>query len=185
MSAMSALISATRSSMTTSRQQQSPSRTNSAKAAGDQGLSRRIRHRPGRIEKASVGRGLSALQTARARQTPQRHRAAEIEYPTDRPDRNRQNAACPDARPRSECSVLHCRCDQPDRGWICRRGRREYSASAAAVRRQRCRKSSAGNHLHRRDRQDLPQGRQPVDHARCLGRRRPAGTAKDSRGHCR
>ena len=64
-----------------------------------------------------------------------------------------------------ERTVLHRRCDEPDRGRICRRGCREHPASAAAVGWRRYRKGSAGNHLHRRDRQDLPQGRQPVDHA--------------------
>ena len=40
-----------------------------------------------------------------------------------------------------------------------------------------------GHRLHRRDRQDRAQEREPVDHARRLGRRRAAGAAQDSRGH--
>ncbi len=43
------------------------------------------------------------------------------------------------------------------------------------------RQDRARDHLYRRDRQDLPQRRQPVDHARCLRRRGPAGTAEDPR----
>ena len=39
--------------------------------------------------------------------------------------------------------------------------------------------------LHRRDRQDRPQGRQPVDHERRVGRRRAAGIAQDHRGYDR
>ena len=41
------------------------------------------------------------------------------------------------------------------------------------------------HHLHRRGRQDRPQGREPVDHARCLGRGRAAGAPEDPRGHGR
>ncbi len=43
----------------------------------------------------------------------------------------------------------------------------------------------ARDHLHRRDRQDRAQGREPVDHARRLGRGRAAGAAQDPRGHRR
>ena len=45
---------------------------------------------------------------------------------------------------------------------------------------QRC---PAGHHLYRRNRQDRPQGRKPLHHPRCFGRRRPAGAAQDSRRH--
>ena len=41
------------------------------------------------------------------------------------------------------------------------------------------------HHLHRRDRQDRPQGGQPVDHPRRLRRGRAAGAAEDHRGHGR
>jgi hypothetical protein len=44
-------------------------------------------------------------------------------------------------------------------------------------------RKASRDHLHRRDRQDLPQGRQPVDHARRFGRGRSAGAAEDPRGH--
>ena len=50
-----------------------------------------------------------------------------------------------------------------------RRGRREHHPQAAAGRRRRHREVPAGDHLHRRSRQDLPQGREPVDHPRRLG----------------
>jgi hypothetical protein len=43
----------------------------------------------------------------------------------------------------------------------------------------------ARHRLHRRDRQDRAQGRQPVDHPRRLGRGRAAGAAEDHRGHGR
>ena len=64
-----------------------------------------------------------------------------------------------------------------------RRGRREHHPQAAAGRRRRHREVPAGHHLHRRGRQDLPQGREPVDHARRVGRRRPAGAPEDSGRH--
>ena len=41
----------------------------------------------------------------------------------------------------------------------------------------------AGHHLHRRNRQDLPQGREPVDHPRRIRRRRAAGAAEDPGRH--
>ena len=41
------------------------------------------------------------------------------------------------------------------------------------------------DHLHRRGRQDRAQGRQPVDHARRVGRGRPAGAPEDPRGNAR
>ena len=66
-----------------------------------------------------------------------------------------------------------------------RRGCREHHPQAAAVGRRRHREVPAGHHLHRRGRQDLPQGREPLDHARRVGRRRAAGAAEDSRRHGR
>ena len=52
-------------------------------------------------------------------------------------------------------------------------------------RRLRRRPGAARHHLHRRDRQDRPQGRQPLDHPRRLGRGRPAGAPQDPRGDAR
>ena len=72
--------------------------------------------------------------------------------------------------------------DDADRGRLRRRGRREHHPEAAAGGGQRHGQGPAGHHLHRRGRQDLPQGREPVDHARRLGRGRAAGAAEDSRG---
>ena len=56
---------------------------------------------------------------------------------------------------------------------------------AAPERRLRRRARAARHRLHRRDRQDRAQERQPVDHARRLGRGRAAGAAQDHRGHDR
>ena len=46
-------------------------------------------------------------------------------------------------------------------------------------------KGAARHRSHRRDRQDLEEERQPVDHARRLGRGRAAGAAEADRGHDR
>ena len=46
-----------------------------------------------------------------------------------------------------------------------RRGRREHPPQADPGRRLRHQEGGDGDHLHRRGRQDRPQGRQPVDHA--------------------
>ncbi len=64
-----------------------------------------------------------------------------------------------------------------------RRGRREHHPQALPGRGQRQGKDRARHRLHRRGRQDRPQGREPVDHPRRLGRGRPAGAAQDPRGH--
>ena len=66
-----------------------------------------------------------------------------------------------------------------------RRRRREHHPEAAAKRRWRRHQGAAGHHLHRRDRQDLEEGRKPFHHARCFRRRRAAGAAEDSRRHHR
>ncbi len=44
-------------------------------------------------------------------------------------------------------------------------------------------KAETGHHLHRRDRQDRPQEREPVDHPGRVGRGRAAGAAQDPGGH--
>ena len=46
-------------------------------------------------------------------------------------------------------------------------------------------RAAAGDHLHRRDRQDLPQGREPVHHQGRLGGRRAASSPQDPGGHGR
>ena len=81
--------------------------------------------------------------------------------------------------------VLHRRRDVADRGRLRRRGRREHPPAADPGGRLRRRPGPARDHLHRRDRQDRPQGRQPLDHPRRLGRGRPAGAPEDPRGHRR
>ena len=157
-----------------------------AAAAGDQEVPRRVRHRPGAHEEEARRRGLQPLQAHRdpeAAAGPQRHRAVEVEHPADRPDRHRQDAAGADAR-QAALGALHDRGrDDADRGRLRRRGRREHHPEAAAGGRRRHREVPAGDHLRRRGRQDLPQGREPLDHPRRLGRGRAAGAAEDPRGH--
>ena len=157
-------------------------------AAGDQEVPRRVRHRPGADQEEARRRGLQPLQAHRdpeAAAQPQRHRADQVEHPADRPDRHRQDAARADARQAALGALHHRRRDDADRSRLRRRGRREHHPQAAAGGRRRHREVPAGHHLHRRGRQDLPQGREPVDHPRRLGRRRPAGAAEDPRRHGR
>ena len=113
------------------------------------------------------------------------HRAAEVEHPAARPDRLRQDAARPDARPHPQRPVRDRRRHGADRGRLRRRGRREHPAQAHPGGRLRRQEGRDRDHLHRRGRQDRPQGRQPVDHARRVRRGRPAGAAEDPRGHDR
>ena len=145
-------------------------------------------HRPGADQEEARGRGLQPLQAHRdpeAVAEPQRSRAEQVEHPADRPDRHRQDAARADARQAALGPLHHRRRDDAHRSRLRRRGRREHHPQAAAGRRRRHREGAAGDHLHRRSRQDLPQGREPVDHPRRVGRGRAAGAAEDPRGHGR
>ena len=60
-------------------------------------------------------------------------------------------------------------CDHADRGRLRRRGRREHHPPTAAGGGLRRRARRARHRVHRRDRQDRPQVREPVDHARRVG----------------
>ncbi len=153
--------------------------------APDQGRARPVRHQPGAGQEGPLGGGLQPLQAGERRPPGRRGRAPEVERPAGRPDRFRQDAAGTDAGARPRRAVLHRRRDLADRGRLRRRGRREHPAAADPGRRLRRRPCPARDHLHRRDRQDLAQGGQPVDHPRRLGRGRPAGVAEDPRGHGR
>ena len=118
------------------------------------------------------------------------HEDADIElqksqHPAARPDRLRQDAARADARADPQRPVRDRRRHGADRGRLRRRGRREHPPQADPGRRLRRQEGRDRDHLHRRGRQDRAQGRQPVDHARRLGRGRPAGAAEDPRGHLR
>ena len=91
-----------------------------------------------------------------------------------------QDAPGADPGPGPGRALLHRRRDLADRGGLRRRGRREHPAAPDPGRRLRRRARPARDHLHRRDRQDRPQGGQPVDHPRRLGRGGPAGPARRS-----
>ena len=112
-------------------------------------------------------------------------RALEVQHPAARADRLRQDAARPDARAHPQRPVRDRRRHGADRGRLRRRGRREHPAEADPGRRLRRQEGRDRDHLHRRGRQDRAQGGQPVDHARRVGRGRPAGAAQDPRGHGR
>ena len=115
----------------------------------------------------------------------QRPRAAEVEHSAARSDRLRQDPARADARQDSQRAVRDRRRHGAHRGGLCRRGRREHPSEADPGRRLRREEGRDRDHLHRRGRQDRAQGRQPVDHARRVGRGRPAGAAEDPRRHRR
>ena len=102
------------------------------------------------------------------------------------PTGSRQDAARADARQDLRRAVHDGRCDHADRSRLCRRGCREHHPQAAPGVRLQRREGAARHRLHRRDRQDQPQGRKPLDHARRFGRRRAAGAAQaDGRHHRR
>ena len=137
-------------------------------------------------KKILVGRGLQPLQARAGRRVRRpRRRAAEVEHLADRPDRLRQDAPRADARAHVEGAVRDRRRDRAHRSRLRRRRRREHPAEADPGRRLRRQEGRDRDHLHRRDRQDRAQGREPVDHARRVGRRCAAGAAEDPRGHDR
>ena len=147
-------------------------RSVAAGPAGNQEVPRRVRHRPGTDQEEAGRRGLQPLQAHRdpeAGAQQERNRADQVEHPADRPDGHRQDAPGADARQAPLRPLHHRRRDDADRGGVRRRGRREHHPQAAAVGRRRHREVPAGDHLHRRSRQDLPQGREPLDHARRVG----------------
>jgi ATP-dependent Clp protease ATP-binding subunit ClpX len=91
------------------------------------------------------------------------------QHPADRPDRLRQDAAGPD--PGRACST--CRFAIADATTLTEAGYvgedvENILLQAAAGGRSGRRAGPAGHHLHRRDRQDRPQEREPLDHPRRL-----------------
>ena len=153
--------------------------------APDQGRPRPVRDQPGAGQEGPLRGGLQPLQAGQRRPPGRRGRAPEVERAARRPDRQRQDAPRPDPRPRAGRAVLHRRRDVAHGGRLRRRGRREHPAAADPGRRLRRRPGPARDHLHRRDRQDRPQGGQPVDHPRRVGGGGPAGAPQDPRGHRR
>ena len=156
-------------------------------APRDQARPRRVRDRPGPRQEDAVGRGLQPLQAAadQGRGQARRGRARQEQHPADRPHRLRQDAAGRDAGAAAERAVHHRRRHHAHRGGLRRRGRREHHPEAAAEVRLRRREGADRHRLHRRDRQDLAQVRQPVHHPRRVGRGRAAGAAQADRGHHR
>ena len=149
---------------------------------GDLLVAERVRRLAGGGEAHARGGGLQPLQARADGRRGRRGRAAEVEHPAARPDRLRQDAPRADARADPQRAVRDRRRDGADRGRLRRRGRREHPAEADPGRRLRHQEGRDRDHLHRRGRQDRAQGRQPVDHARRLGRGRAAGAAEDPRG---
>ena len=138
-----------------------------------------------RAKKVARGRGLQPLQARERRRQRRRRRAAEVQHLTGRADRLGQDLSRPDAGEDSGRAARDGRCDLADRGRLRRRRRREHSAQAHPGRGLRRQARRKGHRLHRRDRQDRSQEREPVDHARRVGRRRAAGAAQDPRRHDR
>ena len=182
---MSASTCARKSSKRRCSRRRAPSRPGrqAPQPAADQGRARPVRDQPGAGQEGPLGRRLQPLQARQRRPRRRRGGAPEVQRPAGGAHGLRQDAPGPDPGARARRAVLHRRRDLADRGRVCRRGRREHPAAADPGGRLRRRPRPARDHLHRRDRQDLAQGRQPVDHPRRVGRGRPAGAAQDPRGH--
>ena len=146
-----------------------------------------VRGRPGARQAHALGRGLQPLQARPDDAVGRRAgpRAAEVQHPAARSHGLRQDAAGPDARQDPQRPVRDRRRHGADRGRLRRRGRGEHPPQADPGRRLRREEGRDRDHLHRRGRQDRAQGRQPVDHARRVGRGRPAGAPQDPGGHRR
>ena len=115
------------------------------------------------------------LQTRSGTRGEGRCRDRQEQHPADRPDGLRQDAARRDAGAPAQRAVHHRGCHDAHRSGLRRRGRREHHPEAAAEVRLRRREGADRHRLHRRDRQDLAQVRQPVHHPRRVGRGRAAG----------
>jgi hypothetical protein len=152
---------------------------------GDPPRPRRLRHRAGPREEGPLGRGAQPLQAAGARLEAQRRRAREVQHHADRADGLGQDAARADARPHPRRALHDGRRDDANRSRLRRRGRREHHPEAAPGVRLQRRAGAARHRVHRRDRQDLAQVRQPVDHPGRVGRGRAAGPAQDHGRHGR
>ena len=156
-----------------------------AHAHRDQGQPRQLRDRPGGGQAHAVGGRLQPLQAPAPQGKGQegRRRAHQEQHPSDRPHRLGQDAAGADPGAHAGCAVRDGRRDDADRSRLCRRGRREHHPEAAAKLQLRSRAGPARHRVHRRDRQDLAQVRQPLDHPRRVGRGRAAGAAEADRRH--
>ena len=143
----------------------------------------RVRHRPGPGQEGPLRRRLQPLQAHRRRDADRRGRAGEEQHPPRRPHRLRQDPPGPDPGQDPRRALLHRRRHRPHRGRLRRRGRGEHPPPPHPGGGLRHRPRRAGHRLHRRDRQDRPQGGQPLDHPRRLRRGRAAGAAQDHRGH--
>ena len=141
-------------------------------AARGEGVSGRVCDRAGPDQEEAGRRGLQPLQAHPDEQdTRQRCGVVEVEYSAGRPDRFGQDAAGADAGEDAGRAVRNCGRDHADRSRICGRGCGEHYPEAAAGGRRRCDTGAERHYLHRRDRQDRAQGREPFDHPRCFRRR--------------
>ena len=132
-----------------------------------------------------VGRRVQPLQAPAPQGKGQegRRRAHQEQHPADRPHRLGQDAAGPDAGAHARRAVRHGRRHHADRSRLRGRRRREHHPEAAAKLQLRGRAGPARHRLHRRDRQDFAQVRQPLHHPRRVGRGRAAGAAEADRRH--
>ena len=127
----------------------------------DQIRTRSVRDRAGRGEEDPLRRGVQPLQTHHLRcgTPPRRGRARQEQHPPHRPHGYRKDAARADAGAPPQGSVCDRRCHDAHRGGIRRRGRGEYPSASHPQRRRRHQTRRDGDHLCRRDRQDLAQER--------------------------
>ncbi len=124
-------------------------RGEAAQPAPDQERPGRVRHQPGTGQAGPLGGRLQPLQAGQRRQPDRRCRAPEVERAARGTDRQRQDAARPDARARAGRALLHRGRHVAHGGRLCRRGCREHPAAAHPGRRLRCGSRPAGHHLHR------------------------------------
>jgi hypothetical protein len=156
----------------------------SSASSGTQGAAGPVRHRAGLRQEDPLRGRAQPLQARVLRRGPDRRRGDRQEqHPAHRSHRLGQDALGPDSGPHSQGALRHRRRHHPDRGGLCGRGCGEHPGPAPAERGLRHRVRLPGHHLHRRDRQDRAQGRQPVHHPRRVRRGRAAGPAEDHRGH--
>ena len=149
-----------------------------AHADRDQGLPRRLRHRPGPRQEGPRRRRLQPLQAhlpeeaarpARPGVKAAGHEDVELSKSNILligPTGSGKTLLAQIAGPLPQRPLHHRRRHQPHRGGLRGRGRREHHPEPPPQRRLRRGEGRPRHRLHRRDRQDCPQGRHALGHPR-------------------
>jgi ATP-dependent Clp protease ATP-binding subunit ClpX len=159
-----------------------PARQPAAEALRDQGRPRRVRHRPGPRQEGPLGRRAQPLQAHRGGNRPDDVELQKSNILLIGPTGTGKTLLAQTlARILNVPFAIADATTLTEAGYV---GEDVENIILSCSRTPTTTSSGPARHrLHRRDRQDRPQGREPVHHPRRLGRGRAAGPAEDHRGH--